>query len=319
MDNISHTLVGAAIGEAGLKRYTGLGMATLMIAANLPDLDVLAIPLGQNLTFRRGWTHGPLAVFVLPALLTLCVVGFDRFQHRRGTRPKARATVRPNAVFVLSLVGFLTHPFLDWLNNYGIRLLMPFSHEWFYGDALFIVDPWLWLLMGTGIFLSRRRAQRGHSHPRRPAILTVGMLVLYISLMITGSRVGTNVAAEALAQEGLPTAERIMAGPVPVNPNGRALVFDMGASYRFGELRLLPSPEVRLEPDPLPTNHDHPVVARAVESGAFDDFLYWSRFPFFSVSENGSRYLVEVGDARFARRPGGGFATSRTIVDADGL
>ena len=45
----------------------------------------------------------------------------------------------------------LTHPVLDWLNNYGIRLLMPFSPRWFYGDAVFIIDPWLWLALGGAL------------------------------------------------------------------------------------------------------------------------------------------------------------------------
>ena len=50
MDNLCHTLVGAAMGEAGLKHRTRYGNATLMLAANLPDLDVLVfltgIPIG---------------------------------------------------------------------------------------------------------------------------------------------------------------------------------------------------------------------------------------------------------------------------------
>ena len=69
MDNLTHTMVGATLGEAGLKKMTGLGMATLMIAANLPDLDVLVIPFADQLPFRRGWTHGPLGLLVLPPLL----------------------------------------------------------------------------------------------------------------------------------------------------------------------------------------------------------------------------------------------------------
>ena len=63
MDNICHTLVGAALAEAGLKRRTALGSATLMIAANFPDIDVIAVPLGHSLGFRRGITHG------IPALV----------------------------------------------------------------------------------------------------------------------------------------------------------------------------------------------------------------------------------------------------------
>ena len=57
----------------------------------------------------------------------------------------------------------LSHVALDLLNNYGVRLLMPFSNRWFYGDAVFIIDPWLWLTLGAGIWLTRRRgiADRG--------------------------------------------------------------------------------------------------------------------------------------------------------------
>ena len=55
----------------------------------------------------------------------------------------------------------LSHPFLDWLNNYGVRLLMPFSDRWFYGDTLFIVDPWLWLILGGGVMLAWTSHTRG--------------------------------------------------------------------------------------------------------------------------------------------------------------
>src|SRR5690554_3393596 len=216
MDNISHTLVGAAIGEAGLKKYTGLGMATLMIAANLPDLDVLAIPFGQNLTFRRGWTHGPLAVLVLPAALAMVMVGYDRLQARLGRRPADRPPVRAVPLLVLALVGFLTHPFLDWLNNYGIRLLMPFSHEWFYGDALFIVDPWLWLIMGIGIYVSRRRRSRSAARAGRPAGIALALLTLYVTLMIGGSRYAEDLTGREVEAQFGRTADRLMAGPVPI-------------------------------------------------------------------------------------------------------
>ena len=40
MDNLCHTLVGAALAQAGPGRRTRYGLATAMIAANLPDVDV---------------------------------------------------------------------------------------------------------------------------------------------------------------------------------------------------------------------------------------------------------------------------------------
>ena len=70
MDNVCHTLVGAALGESGLKRRTAFGNATLMIAANLPDIDVLVFATDTpSVAFRRGWTHGVLAQALLPIAL----------------------------------------------------------------------------------------------------------------------------------------------------------------------------------------------------------------------------------------------------------
>ncbi len=308
MDNISHTLVGAALGEAGLKRRTGLGMAVLMIAANLPDLDVLAIPLGQNLTFRRGWTHGPVGLLVLPVLLTLCTVAWDRWQTRRGSRPPDRLPVLPKQLLLLSYIGALSHPFLDWLNTYGIRLLMPFSHEWFYGDALFIVDPWIWTALGIGIFLARRRQRLGRPHARRPARIALGAVVLYITLMVTGSGTASVVAErEVAAREGA-APERLMAGPVPLNPLRRQIVYDRGDAYGFGILAWTPRPEVTLEAELLPKRLEHPAVREAMREPVIRDFLYWSRFPFFHVTDDADGLVVFVNDARFSREPAEGWA-----------
>jgi inner membrane protein len=63
--------------------------------------------------------------------------------------------VRIGSLLPACAVGVATHPILDWLNTYGIRLLMPFDDRWFYGDAVFIVDPWLWLILGGTVMLAR--------------------------------------------------------------------------------------------------------------------------------------------------------------------
>ena len=69
MDNLTHSLVGALIGQAGLKRKTGLAMPALIIGANLPDVDAacfLWLEGVEHLAFRRGITHGPIAWVLLP-------------------------------------------------------------------------------------------------------------------------------------------------------------------------------------------------------------------------------------------------------------
>ena len=171
MDNLCHTLVGAAFGEAGLKRRTRFGNATLMIASNLPDVDVLAFATGTpSVALRRGWTHGILAQLCLPILLTAIVLAVAR--GRPGaTRSTSQGVtddppIRARELLMLSYVGVITHVLMDLLNNYGVRLLMPFERRWFYGDVLFIIDPWLWLVLGAGIWVGRRHLHR-NGHARR--------------------------------------------------------------------------------------------------------------------------------------------------------
>src|SRR5262245_36614920 len=108
MDNVCHTLVGAALAEAGLKRRTALGAATLMIAANFPYIDVIAVPLGHSLGFRRGITHGVPALIVLPFVLTLVMLGWHRWRGKGSEAPRLAP------LLLLSAIGILTHPFLDW-------------------------------------------------------------------------------------------------------------------------------------------------------------------------------------------------------------
>src|SRR3546814_6771818 len=70
MDNLTHSLAGAMLGQMGLKRRTGLAMPTLILAANLPDIDAGCALYGiESLAMRRGLTHGPIALLVLPLLL----------------------------------------------------------------------------------------------------------------------------------------------------------------------------------------------------------------------------------------------------------
>lgn len=163
MDPLAHTLAGAALAETrlgrrldsatGTTRRSAVATATLLIAANLPDVDAVAYFHSEDLAFlvRRGWTHGVLALVLWPPLLAWLMRGVGRWWQGRGgaEAPAFRW------LLLLSAVGVASHPLLDWLNTYGVRLLAPFSDRWFYGDALFIVDPWVWLGLGAVVYGAR--------------------------------------------------------------------------------------------------------------------------------------------------------------------
>jgi inner membrane protein len=161
MEPLAHTLAGACLAETGLKRVTPLAVSTLIIAANLADVDGACYVNSADLAFgfRRGLTHGVLAWIIQPALLTACMVAFDRVVRRR--RNPDASPARPVPLFWLSLAGVLSHPLLDWLNTYGVRLLMPFSDRWFYGDTLFVIDPWLWIILGGAVMIAWTVSRRG--------------------------------------------------------------------------------------------------------------------------------------------------------------
>ncbi len=315
MDNLAHTLVGAALGQAGLKRKTGLGMATLMIAANLPDIDAFGLLFGENLAWRRGWTHGPIALVLLPLLLAFAMVAFDKWQTRRGTRPEARLPVRFWWVLGLAYIGILSHPLLDFLNTYGIRCLMPFSDRWFYGDALFIIDIWVWLTLGLGIWWSLRKERRGDSKAGVPALAALVLVAAYAGAMGIGSAVAERFVSKDVVAKGLGTPRRVVASPVPLDPFRRRIVYDMGMAYGFGDLRFVPTMNFTPEPGLTPTNMSDPAVQRAAQhSKAMRDFLYWSRLPFVEVREGAGGTEVVLGDARYNRLPGDGRFTVRAVV-----
>ncbi|MBN1238161.1 MAG: metal-dependent hydrolase [Gammaproteobacteria bacterium] len=157
MDPIAHTFTGAVLARTGLGRATPLAAAALIIGANAPDIDVVANFGGDyaSLAWRRGWTHGVLALALLPFIVTGGLLLWDGWRRRsRPGRPRPRA----GPLLMLAALGVLTHPTLDWLNNYGLRWLMPFDGRWFYGDALFIIDPWVWLALGGVLFLAHSRS-----------------------------------------------------------------------------------------------------------------------------------------------------------------
>jgi inner membrane protein len=178
MDPVTHTLFGASAAAAGLRRRSALATATLVIGANLPDLDVLVIPFGHNLELRRGWTHGVLAMAVLPVLLWAGMLGWHRWRRGRGPAGGA-AELQPGALLAIACLAVWSHPVLDLLNTYGVRLLMPFSDRWFYGDALFIVDPWVWLALGGALFLAHARSTAG--------LLGWSALAALLSLLVLGT------------------------------------------------------------------------------------------------------------------------------------
>lgn len=350
MDPIAHTLVGAGLAATGLRRRAPYAAAALIIGANLPDIDGVATFLGSDgsLAWRRGWTHGVLAMAVLPSLLALGLWWLAR------RRVPDRATFLP--LLGLSYLAVATHPALDWLNTYGVRLLMPFDGTWFYGDTLFIVDPWLWLLAGlatfagardrralgraigvamalsaivmfvpgvprmvrvfwlVGLVLAALASTSAHTpaRARTTARISLALLAAYIAAMFAG-----NVAARTLARRS-PLAHgavTIIAAPLAANPFARDVIFVFADRYRFALVNLLHASVTPSQPEVMIAG-DGPIVAAALAAPTIQGFRNWLRLPSFVVEPRADGYIVTIRDQRYARMNARGFGA--VTVELDG-
>jgi inner membrane protein len=138
VDNLTHTLVGVMLSRVGLNRAAPRATLALVLAANIPDSDVATAWGGalEYLNHHRGFTHAVAGVPLMAALVTLVM----RLLWRREKFPWGRT-------YGVALAGVATHPLLDLLNTYGVRLGEPFSARWYSWDLLHIVDLWLWIGM----------------------------------------------------------------------------------------------------------------------------------------------------------------------------
>jgi inner membrane protein len=296
MDNICHTLVGLAMGEAGLKHKTRYGNAALMIAANIPDVDVLVFLTDTpSVEFRRGWTHGILAQLLLPVLTTAVIVVFDRWRRRHNR--EAGRPLRVPWLLALCYAGVYSHVGLDFLNNYGVRLLAPFDWHWFYGDSLFIVDLWLWLALAAGVWLSRRR---GTPTAARGALV---FAACYSIAMLVSAHLARGVVTDLWRTSRGTEPLALMVGPLPVTPFTRQVIVDAGDHYETGTFSWL-STSVAFSPDRIPKNDRDPAVAVARRTRLIAAYLMWSRFPYWIVTPSSGRVDVGVADVRFGRALG---------------
>ena len=328
MDPLTHTLLGANLASTRLRDTTRLATVALVIGANLPDVDSILYFTGHDdlaLGFRRGWTHGVLALAVLPFLQTALLLLYDRL------RPHPERRAHAGWLLALSAGAILTHPFLDWLNNYGMRWLMPFRGTWFYGDSVYIMDPWLWLILGAG-WLAPRTPSRltvgiwavctallawvvaGRSMSYLPVVGAVALALLgallwrprvrwvtAAALLLACAYIGARLTAHEVAERRVSRelgTQKVMAAPHPIDPTRWEVVAQTGDVYRFGRVSLLGG--LTLDPRSLPVAKPSREWELARRDPSVRGFMTWVRFPWYEVE--GKRVLIH--DARYATRTG---------------
>jgi inner membrane protein len=153
LEPITHFLTGACIGRAGLNRKTALATATVTLAAEAPDIDVLGEFKGWVFGFahHRGFTHSFLGIALVSAVVVGLIYGIWRLRGRKLENPNLPP--RWGLLFGFAYLAGLTHILLDYTNNYGVRPFWPFSEKWYSWDIVYIADPIIALLLVAGLVL----------------------------------------------------------------------------------------------------------------------------------------------------------------------
>lgn len=310
MDNATHTLTALVLSRAGFDRVAPRAGLILVLAANAADLDAVSAFAGSlsYLSAHRGWTHGIPAIPLLAILPVLIV------------RLAARKPIPWLRSYLVSLAGTATHPLLDWTNIYGIRLLAPFSQQWFHGDFLRVIDVWVWaalLLALTWSWLSRLVGSEigVRTAPGRGlAIFTLCLLGVYGAVRYSLHERALAVLDSRIYRGAAPL--RVAALPGALNPFRWSGIVEGEGFWILNEVDLLgefdpTGGRLLYKPDPSPA------LDAARRSAEFQEYLRFARLVYWRVtpldSPEGAQ-RVDAMDLRFGPPSEPRFVASAVVL-----
>jgi inner membrane protein len=277
MFNSTHTLVGFAIARTGLDEWVPYAAVTALIAANLPDVEILSglSSTARYLDDHRGITHTFIGVPVLALLFTGAMYYFSENFWK---------------TYAVALAAMSTHPALDYLNTYGLRPFLPFDGTWHYGDLLFIFDPYIdgILLIGlaAGAFFDRSR--------KMTAWMSLVLVVAYIGARIELRNLAAGQMEAFVART--PGTERSA-----VLPTMSPFVWEgiVGTKTQWIKVNVHAIDGVKGEIARIERGAASDVVNRASGTESAAAFLRFARFPAVRVEGMEFGYRVLFMDFRF--------------------
>jgi inner membrane protein len=339
MDTVTHGLAGwlvarAIHAEEGKKEAT----AALIVGSLLPDADNVASLLGSELYLRihRGVSHGFAGVVVTSLFVALLLYRFGKWKDLKH-------------LYLLVLLGQLSHIALDLLNSYGTQIFQPFSDFRVSFDLLFVVDLVFTGIIVGGLFLSRRSPG-----PARAAIVFLAAYVGFATVLhfrVEGAvrnaaerygvpvvsasalprlpevTVGSDLASIKLVGEAWAQQEReeIPNLPIPGHPNRIPFpagplawngFVDDGKTYLRAEVD--PFSGVVTWKQRVPRGQDVAEVRAVKDIPEVRTYLWFARFPVVQTSRDGLLRILTFSDLRFGEVPGRRRPFVLRVIEAPG-
>ncbi len=318
MDPITHLFTGACIARTGLNRTSGLATAVLVLASEIPDIDVVLNAGGPvfGLAHHRGITHSLLGV----PLDAAAAVGLV-WLWRRWRKPKPLPPRAPNddhippppslpprwgILFLYGCLGALSHILLDFTNAYGVRPFLPFSWRWYHWDIVSIIDPIMMLSLVGGLALPflfgliQEEIGARKSRGRVGAVIALALILTLWGVRDFYHRRAV-IALSVLTYED-EDAIRASAFPYAISPftwhgvvETPSLMETMHVDALAGEV----DPERRARIFYKPQETDASRAAKGSYLGRI--YLDWADYPFVTAEELPSNdWMVRFIDLRYA-------------------
>jgi inner membrane protein len=317
LEPITHFLTGACLARAGFNRKTALATATMTLAAEAPDLDVLGSFKGPVFAFEhhRGFTHSFLGLFLVSAI----VVGFMYLIWRLRGRKTNIPNLPPRwgLLFLFAYIAGLSHILLDFTNNYGVRPFWPFWEKWYSWDIVFIVEPILYVFLIAGlvaplIFSRHKPLPRGRTAAAVALVCVAGLYAVRDH--------EHREAKEALQAQTFASAAplRISIYPYPVRLTRWYAVVETRDSFVTSDVNSISG---RLDATELLTISkppETPATLAAKESGFGHAYLAWAQYPLVTEQNAGTDTIVRFRDLRFDYPGMRGRITLSGSVELDG-
>lgn len=286
MEPVTHFLSGAILSRAGFNRKTAYATLTMTLAAEMPDLDVLWYFRGPVAGFQhhRGITH----TFLGAPFEALVITGVMWSIHRLRKKPPV-IPPKWGWLWLFSCFAILLHILLDYTNNYGVRPFFPFDAHWHAWSIVYIVDPFLVMVLAAALILpalfgladreigKRRELFRGRGWAIACLILIASYYAVRASehahavRLVQLAHVGTSLDHAAL---------RVEVEPYPISPfHWHGIVetpnyFQTADISNWTDLVTTSDANDRIDKPPVTA-----AVAAAKQSWLGRVYLDWAQFP----------------------------------------
>jgi inner membrane protein len=312
VEPVTHFLFGATLSRAGLNRKTALATATMTLAAEAPDLDILGRFEGSVFGFahHRGFTHSLLGAALVAAVVVALMYLIWRIRGRRNQDPNLPP--RWGLLFGYAYLAGVSHILLDFTNNYGVRPFWPFSERWYSWDIVFIIEPALLAIMILGLILPgffgliNEEIGARQKGPRGRVAATAALLGVFACWGLRDYEHRRAVAvAEAQTYQGA-NALRVSAYPYMLNPFRWYAVAETPAAFAMMNVDSLTpvlDPEGAMQFRYKPEETPQTLAAKQSHLGRV--YLDWAKYPVTEseqlLREDGSvGFVVRFRDLRYA-------------------